>query len=138
MEGNRGEKVGLGEQVGAGAGHPAADRPREFGPIGIFEPVSELARRPVLEPGDGAGAGEDRRVGHRLGREEALAEVLLERRSQTFAERPLDEPHGAPTARAKRAVRLGRGAAGEAGRRIERIERQVGQMRGDCGGAPRP
>ena len=100
--------------------------------------MGELARRPVLEPGDGAGAGEDRRIGDRLRREEPLAEVLLERRAEPLAERPLDEAHGAPAARAERAVRFRRGAAGEAGRRIERVERRLGETRGERGGAPRP
>jgi hypothetical protein len=56
-------------------------------------------RRPVLEPGDGAGARENRGIGHRLRRQEPLAEFVLERRAQAFAERPLDEAHRAPATR---------------------------------------
>ena len=115
-----------------------ADRPGELGAVGIFEPVDELARRPVLEAGDGAGAGEDRRVGHRLRRQQPLAEILLERRAETLAVGPLDEPHRAPAARAERAMRLGRGAAGEAGRRIERVDRGLRQPSGEVERPPAP
>ena len=55
---------------------------------------------PILEPGDGARAPIDRRIGHRLRRQQPLAEILLERGAEPLAERPLDEAHGAPAARA--------------------------------------
>ena len=138
MERHGRETVGVGEDVGARPRHPARDRPRKLGAVGIFQPVDELARRAVLEPGDGAGAGEDRRIGHRLRRQETLAEVLLERRAEALAIGPFDEPHRAPAARAERAMRVGRRAAGEAGRRIEGIDRAFRQHERAIERAPAP
>ena len=129
MQRDRDEEIGVGEDLGAGAGHPAGDRARELRPVGIFEPMRQRPRRAVLEPGDGAGARKHRWIGHRLGREEPLAEILFERRAETFAERTLDETHRPPAARAQGPMRIGRGAAGQTRRRVERIERQPAKRR---------
>src|SRR5579871_6583779 len=93
--------------------------------------MNERARRPVLEAGDCAGAGEHRRVGDGLWRKEAVAEILLERRPESLAERALDEPDGAPAAGTERPVLTGGGAAGQAGRRIENVERHVAEAPGE-------
>ena len=100
--------------------------------------MDERARRPVLEPRHGAGAAEGRRIGHRLRRDEAVAEILLERRAETLAIGPLDEAHRAPAARTQRAVPVGRGAAGKAGRRIKRVERRARQAQGERASARAP
>ena len=55
--------------------------------------MHELARRPVLETRDRASPREDRRIGDRLGRQQAGPQILLERRSQPLAEGSLDEAH---------------------------------------------
>ena len=85
--------------------------------------MHEAARRPVLEARDGARAPEHRRIGDRLRRQQPRPEILLERRAEPLAERPLDEAHRPPAGRTKRVRLARRRAAGEAGRGIERIER---------------
>ena len=122
MQRHGNEEIGVREDVGARPRHPARHRARDLGAVGIFEPVDKPSGRTVLEAGDGAGAREDGRVGHRLRRQEAVSEILLERRAETLAIRPLDEPHPAPALRAERPVRVGRGPAGETGRRIEGVD----------------
>ena len=134
---HRRQEIGVGQNVGPGASHPARDRPGELGAVGIFEPMHERARRSILEPRHGPGPAERRRVGHRLRRDEALAEVVLERRAETLAKGPLDEAHRAPAARAQRAVPVRRGAAGKAGRRIKRVERGLSQAQGERASAAR-
>ena len=138
MQRHRRQEIGVGEHIRAGARHPASDRPGELGAVGIFEPMRERARRPVLEPRHRPGAGEHGRIGHRLGRDEALPKVLLERRPETLAKRPLDESHRAPAARAERSMQIRRGAAGKACRRIEGVERGLSQARNESAAASRP
>src|ERR1700723_1477156 len=98
---------------------------RERSAVGIFEPMHKRAGRPILELRDRPGAAERQRIGHRLRRDEPLAEILLERRAEALAKGSLDEAHRAPAARAERAVPLRGGAAGKTRRRIERIKRGV-------------
>ena len=124
---HRRQEIGVGQNVGARADHPTRDWPCEFRAVGIFEPMHERARRSILEPRHRPGPPERRRIGHRLRRDEALAEIVLEWRAETLAKRPLDEAHRVPAARAQRAVSVRGGAAGEARRRIERIERRLSQ-----------
>ncbi len=135
---HRRQEIGVGQNVGAGASHPACDRPGELRAVGIFEPMHERAGGSVLEPRHGPGAAERRRIGHRLRRDEALAKIVLERRAKALAKGPLDEAHGAPAARAQRAVLVGGGAAGKARRRIKRVERGASQIRGERASAARP
>ena len=132
------EQFRVGEDVRPGSRHPAGHRARQLGAVGIFQPVDELARRTVLEAGDGAGAGEHRRVGHRLRREEPFAEILLERGSEALAKWPLDEPHRAPAAWAEGAMRLRRRPAGEAGRGEEDVDRAARQPKRALERAPPP
>ena len=90
------EEVGPRENIRAGASHPARHGVGEFGPVGVFEPMNELARRAVLETGDSAGAREHRRISDRLRREQRRAEVLFEGRAEALAKGSLDEAHRAP------------------------------------------
>ncbi len=124
---HRRQEIGVGQNVGARADHPTRDWPCEFRAVGIFEPMYERARRSILEPRYRPGPPERRRIGHRLRRDEALAEIVLEWRAETLAKGPLDEAHRVPAARAQRAVSVRGGAAGEARRRIERIERRLSE-----------
>jgi hypothetical protein len=82
-----------------------------------------------------ARARKHRGIGHRLRREEPFAEILFEGRAEALAERPLDEAHRPPAARAEGSMRIGCGAAGQTGRRVERIERRAGETPGE-GGRP--
>ena len=122
------QHIGVIEQFGAGAGHPAAHRRGQFIAVAIFQAMDQQARRPLLEARDGARARENRRIGHGGRREETPAfagrQIGLERRSQSFAIGALDEAHGAPAFRAEAAMRGDGAAAGEADRRIEQVERR--------------
>ncbi len=132
------QEIGVGQHIGARPRHPTGDRPGELGAVGIFEPMGERARRPVLEPRDRPGARKHGRISHRLRGDQALPEVLLEWRPQPLAKGPLDESHRAPAARAERSVQIRRGAAGKAGRRIERVERSSNQARDQRAGEAQP
>ena len=123
MQRHRNDGVRVGENVGAGPRHPGPERRGEFASIGILEPMHQAARRPVLEARHRARAPEDRRIGDRLRRQQPRPEILLERRAEPLAERPLDEAHRPPAGGAKRVGLAGRRAAGQARRGIERIER---------------
>ena len=135
---HRRQEIGVCKNVGAGASHPSRDRPRELRAVGIFEPMHERARRSILEPRHRAGAAERRRIGHRLRRNEALAEIVLERRAETLAIGPLDEADCIPAARAQRAMSVRGGAAGKACRRIKRVERGSSQAQDKRAGSARP
>ena len=128
-------RVGLDEKLGAGPRHPKAHRLRELHAVGIFEPMHKPPRRAVVEQRDRAGALEHRRPVDRRRRQHALAHLVLERRAEPIAIRPLDESHR-PPAGAAQSVGLGdRGAAGKAGRRKHHIERGA---RGVAPGAGEP
>jgi hypothetical protein len=91
--------------------------------------MDKASRRPVFEARSRPGAAEDRRIGRRLRRNQALAEILLERGPEPFAERAFDESDLAPAMCAERFGLGGRGLAGQAGRRIDEIERGAPQRR---------
>ncbi len=135
---HRRQEVGVGQNVGSRASHPTRDWPGKLSAVGIFQPMHERPGRPILEPRHRPGPAKRRRIGHRLRRDEALAEILLERRAETLAKGPLDEAHRAPAARAQRAVPVRGGAAGKTRRRIKRIERGVSQAEGERASAARP
>jgi hypothetical protein len=97
---HRRQEVDVGQNVGPRASHPTRDWPGKLCAVGIFEPMHKRAGRPILEPRHRPGPAERRRIGHRLRRDEPLAEILLERRAEALAKGPLDEAHRAPAARA--------------------------------------
>src|SRR5579883_102385 len=138
MQRNRRQHIGPGENVGAGPRHPAADRPGEFDPVGIFEAMDETADRAVLETRRRPRSAIGRRIGHGLRRNQAGAEILLEWRAKPLAKRALDKADFAPASWAKR-VRFGdRAAACKAGRRINEIQRGAAERRGGAKRPPRP
>ena len=96
MQRHRHDCVGLQEQVGPRPRHPGAERSGEIAAIGIFEPVDQAARGPILEARDCARATENRRIGDRLRRQKPLAEILLEGDAKPLAEGSLNEPRRPP------------------------------------------
>ena len=126
MQRNRHEKIGLGQNFTARAGHPSPERFGELHPVVIFQPVHQLPHRAILEISDRPGAGKDRRIGNRLGRQQpVIAKIHGEGRSEPFAKRPLDETHPCPTGSTHR-TRCARGlAATEASGRKHRVKSGV-------------
>lgn len=138
MQRHRRDHVGLGDELRARARHPGRNGPREIRAIGIFEPMHEPPNRPVLEAGHRAGATEHRRISDRLRRQQALAEILLERRAEPIAEGLFNETHIAPTGRTQGAAAPNRRPAGQTGRRIEDIQRRAAGRQRPVTKAPRP
>gem|GEM_PF-3912468 len=68
VQGNRHEKIGLGQKIVADARHPCPERFGKFHSIVVFQPMYQLPHRAILEVGDGPCAGEDRRIRDRLWR----------------------------------------------------------------------
>jgi hypothetical protein len=97
---HRRQEVRVGQDIDPCASHPTRDRSGELRAIRIFEPMHKRTGRPILEPRDRPGPAERWRIGHRLRRDEPLAEILLERRAEPLAKGPLDEAHRTPAARA--------------------------------------
>ncbi len=69
------QRVGVGEQLAAGARHPAAHHRREIEPVAVFEGMHQRAGDVVVAH-RGAGAVIGRRIGDRLHRQQAGAGIV--------------------------------------------------------------
>lgn len=110
---HRHDQVSLVEQLAAGTRHHPAHGQCQLGPVAIFQPVDELARR-VIIAADGPCPLEHRRIGHGSGRNQLPAKIDLEGRAQPLAIGPLDEAHATPASRAQRLRFARRCRAGDA------------------------
>ncbi len=136
MERDRQQKIRLRQKLASGAGHLQAERLGEFEPVAIFQPVDQMAHRPVLETRDGAGPRIDGRMRDGLRRQQAFgAKIGGKGGAQPVTIGLLDETHLLPTRGAERAMSLNGGAAGNAGGRKNHVERCVAKMsRGSANG----
>ena len=132
MQRDRDDHVRVEQELRPGTGHHGAERPRQLDAVAVFEPVHEPARGLVVT-GDGAGAPEHGRIGDGGRRQQRDPEIDLERRAEALAERPLDEAHLAPAARAQGVRLAGRRRAGDAGRRIDDAEPETRRRTGEGG-----
>ncbi len=106
VQGDGNQKLPFRQKLGAGARHPAAHIGGQFQPVAVLEPVHEASRRAVLVARHRPGPGPDGRMGHDVGREQAVAEVVLERHARPLAERALDKWRFNPAFRAQKTVAL--------------------------------
>ena len=137
MERHRHDDLGIGEELGAGAGHHGAERPAKLEPVAVFEAVDELAGDVVIAR-RGAGPLEHRRIGDRGRRQQGHAEIDRERRAEALAIGPLDELDVRPAAGAERVRLAGCPAAADAGRRIDDAEHRAGGAAAEAGGTLAP
>ena len=101
----------------------------------VFEAVDEVARD-VVEGGHRPAALERRRIGDRLRRQRALAEIVGEGRAEPGAIGPLDQAETRPAGRAEPALDADGPCTGEALRRQDEIDERAEARDGSGAEAP--
>ena len=132
MQGHGRDQIGIGQQLGAGARQPAAERRCGVGPIGVLEGQDQAARAVVVAQRR-AGAIVGRRIGGAGAAKRRLRQRMGQRIAAQATLRRPEEGQRAPAGGAQPARRLDAGAAAEAARRQHQIERAV--QHSACDGA---
>ncbi len=133
MQGNRHQRIGLGQKFPAGLADPAPHHRREVEPIATFKGMHQSPRN-FVEAYRGAGAMVGRRVGDRFHGQDARTRVIDERNAEPLAIGPGDEREFRP-ARRTEPFTFDRLAASRAQPRQGEIERGAQQRAHGAAGA---
>ena len=134
MERHRHDDGGLGNQVAAGAEHPARHPGGEIEPVAVLQAVNKRARDIVVRS-DRAAAIERRWVGDRLGGKSSRPKIVRKRDAEVGAIRLLDDTELRPASGTQRAAARHRRVAVETLGRQRKIEKAGDDAAGQFPGA---